>query len=542
MQHRRRQPMLAARRRAGRMCAGTVLVLVPALALGATSCSGARAPTPRKPVRWAAQTRAPAPAASVLAGSSASVAAGVAQSLFSSAPVVIVTDACRAADLAAAAADAARAHAPLLLAAGAPGGSAQTATTATVTTTQAAGQSCTAADPAIGALRAQIRPLDPRVVLAVGVTGSQLAAQLPGLRVVTKPAQLPATGAPAPLRHVALLVRQGDASAGTLAAAATARVAGARVIGVSGYDPQADPGAITALSAAQPRQVLALGGGFGPAAQLAWRIAVAETGRQLPGGGQILFPMHRLVALYGCPGTPSLGALGQQGLRASITRARMVAAPYRSLSTVPVIPAFEIIATVAEAHAGPNGDYSYQAPVAALRPWVRRATAAGLYVILDLQAGRASLLAQAKLYQSLLRLPDVGLAVDPEWKLQPGQLPLRQIGSVRIREVNSVIRWLAGLIAQYRLPQKLLVLHQFRLSMIINEQRLDTRYGDIAIVVHMDGQGSPGDKERTWQAVTGAAPAGVFFGWKNFYVKDHPMLTPQQTMARTPQPVMISYQ
>jgi len=34
----------------------------------------------------------------------------------------------------------------------------------------------------------------------------------------------------------------------------------------------------------------------------------------------------------------------------------------------------------------------------------------------------------------------------------------------------------------------------------------------------------------------------VFFGWKNFFVKDHPMMDPQETMARTPQPVMISYQ
>ncbi len=42
--------------------------------------------------------------------------------------------------------------------------------------------------------------------------------------------------------------------------------------------------------------------------------------------------------------------------------------------------------------------------------------------------------------------------------------------------------------------------------------------------------------------VTSAAPPGVFFGWKNFLVKDHPMMSPEQTMARSPQPVMISYQ
>jgi hypothetical protein len=163
-------------------------------------------------------------------------------------------------------------------------------------------------------------------------------------------------------------------------------------------------------------------------------------------------------------------------------------------------------------------------------------------VILDLQAGRASLMAQAKVYESLLRLPDVGLAIDPEWKLLPGQVPLRQIGSVGTGQINRVAGWLAALTARYRLPQKLLVLHQFMLSMIGNEQRLDTSYSDLEIVIHMDGQGTPQDKEQTWDAVTAAAPPGVFFGWKNFFVKDHPMLDPQQTMARTPQPVMISYQ
>jgi hypothetical protein len=249
-----------------------------------------------------------------------------------------------------------------------------------------------------------------------------------------------------------------------------------------------------------------------------------------------------LVALYGHPEAPALGVLGHQDLSASITRAKYTAAAYRSLTKVPVIPAFEIIATVAEAHPGPDGSYSYQSPVSFLLPWVRRATAAGMYVILDLQPGRANLLTQAKAYQSLLELPDVGLALDAEWKLQPGQVPLHQIGSVSITEVNSVVRWLAALTARYHLPQKLLVLHQFRLSMIRGERALDTHNDDLALLIHMDGQGSPGDKYQTWNAVTRAAPPGVFFGWKDFYVQDHPMLTPRQTITRTPALSMISYQ
>jgi hypothetical protein len=497
-----------------------VLAVTLAVAMGATACASTAASPPRRvQARPAPRTRPPVSATTVLSGPAGVIAASAAQSFFASAPVIVLADPGRPAALATAASDAVRLHAPLLL-------------------TATAGQALLSR-----ALQAQIRSLKPRAVLAVGVSGSELAASLRGIRVVSGLAMLPATTAPAALDQVALLVRQRYRGAGAVAAVSTARAAGARVIGVSGHDPQTDPAVIAELAAMRPREVVAIGAGFGRAGLLAPRLAVAETGTQLPGGGgQVLFPGRRLVALYGHPGTPSLGALGQQGLRASIQRARALAAAYRPLSVVPVVPAFEIIATVAEASPGPDGDYSYETPLALLRPWVRRAVAARMYVILDLQAGRASLLAQARMYEPLLRLPDVGLAIDPEWKLRPGQLPLRQIGSVSIGQVNAVVRWLAALTARYRLPQKLLVLHQFMLSMITNEQRLDTGYSDLAIVIHMDGQGTPQDKEQTWDAVTAAAPPGVFFGWKNFFVKDHPMMDPQETMARTPQPVMISYQ
>ena len=505
-------------RRPGMLRAVAATLVVLASVAAATSCAGAARPDQQYHALLAVRTRLPEPKTSVLAGAADVVTGSLAHELFASAPVVVVASPDRSAEVAAAR-SALRARAPLVLVSARTGG------------------------PVVSAmLRAQIKALDPHAVLTVGVPGKVLVAALPGIRVVTNPAMLPATKPLPPLGRLALLVHPDDRDIATLAAITTARVAGARVIAVRGDDPRADPTAIAALSAARPRRLLAIGAGFGPAGLLASRVAVAQTGVQLPGGGQILFPGHLLVALYGHPDAPALGALGQQDLSASIARARKVAAPYRALSRVPVIPALEIIATVAEAHPGADGNYSYQSTVDSLRPWVRRATAAGMYVILDLQPGRASLLAQARRYQSLLELPDVGLALDPEWKLAPGQVPLHQIGSVSIGEVNSVIRWLAGLTARYRLPQKLLVLHQFRLSMIVGEHELDTRHQDLAILIHMDGQGTPADKQQTWQAVTSAAPAGVSFGWKNFYAKDHPMMSPQQTMATTPQLSMVSYQ
>jgi hypothetical protein len=477
----------------------------------------------------AALTAAPSPGAQVISATApADVTAQLAAALFRSAPVVIVAVPGRAALAATRQARAVRA--PLLLAPGTANGS------------------------GLAALGSAVAALHPAAVLAVGLPRAEqaaLAARLPGVLVTAAAARLPATGPPAPGRSVAVLVgipaagAAGAAvAAGTIVAAvtATAAAAGAAVVSVHGSDPRADPAAVTALARLHPAAVIAVGAGFGPAARLASRVTVAETGRELPGGGQVLFPGRRLVALYGHPGTPGLGVLGQQDLTASIGRARQLAAAYQPLSGVPVIPAFEIIATVAEASPGPDGSYSYETPPGELLPWVRQATADGLYVVLDLQPGRASVLAQAERYQALLALPDVGLAIDPEWKLQPGQRPLRQIGHVDVSEVNAVISWLAGLTARDRLPQKLLVLHQFQLTMINGEQRLDTSRDDLAVVVHMDGQGTPAVKQATWNAVTAAAPPGVYFGWKNFLVKDHPTLTPGQTMTKSPAPVMISYQ
>ena len=65
--------------------------------------------------------------------------------------------------------------------------------------------------------------------------------------------------------------------------------------------------------------------------------------------------MHRLVALYGHPGVPSLEALGQQGISASVARIKKLAASYRRLSRSPVVLTFEIIATIATRGAGPAG-------------------------------------------------------------------------------------------------------------------------------------------------------------------------------------------
>jgi hypothetical protein len=122
-------------------------------------------------------------------------------------------------------------------------------------------------------------------------------------------------------------------------------------------------------------------------------------------------------------------------------------------------------------------------------------------VVLDLQSGRSHFLDQARLYEELLREPHVGLALDPEWRLAPDQVHLRQVGRVEASEVNEVSEWLAALVRQHELPQKLFVLHQFRFTMLQNRELIEAR-PELWTVVQMDGQGLISDKYGTWNALT----------------------------------------
>jgi hypothetical protein len=324
-----------------------------------------------------------------------------------------------------------------------------------------------------------------------------------------------------------------------LVAAVAARSAGGTVLLVDGRDLRTSRALVDALpGSSAPARTMLLGE---IAPDVDWQIEALLADQELPGGGMTLFPGRRIVALYGNPTTSALGVMGEQGPEEAAQRAREVAKPYAE-DGIEILPAFEIIATVASAKATADGNYSFEMSVDDLRPWVDVAAREGLYVTLDLQPGRTDFLTQAQRYEELLLLPHVGLALDPEWRLQPNQVHLRQIGSVDAAEVNEVVDWLAGLVREHQLPQKLLILHQFKFSMITNRGLIETP-AELAVLVHADGQGPIHSKYDTYAALTGAADADRWWwGWKNFYDEDSPTPTPAQVLELDPLPVYVSYQ
>jgi hypothetical protein len=225
---------------------------------------------------------------------------------------------------------------------------------------------------------------------------------------------------------------------------------------------------------------------------------------ELPGGGRELFPARRVVAYYGNATTAVLGVLGETGPDEAADWVRVAAAPFAEPGR-PVLGAFELIVSVAQASPGRDGDYSEPTDPALIEPWLVAARANGMLLLLDVQPGRASFVDEVKRYERFLREPDVGLALDGEWRMGPDEVPGKTIGHVSAAEVNEVSAWLAVIAADENLPEKLFVLHQFTLSMIPDRGAVLDRPG-LATVVHVDGFGTQEDKLEKYGILHAQAP------------------------------------
>ena len=78
--------------------------------------------------------------------------------------------------------------------------------------------------------------------------------------------------------------------------------------------------------------------------------------------------------------------------------------------------------------------------------------------------------------------------------------------------------------------------------MISDRQDVDTSRPELAITLHADGHGVPGDKLGTYRALQRDLPEGIVMAWKNFYDEDTPMFTPEETYEVEPRPWFVSYQ
>ena len=260
---------------------------------------------------------------------------------------------------------------------------------------------------------------------------------------------------------------------------------------------------------------------------------------QLPRGGAKLFPDFRVVAFAGTPGIPELGALGVGSLDGAVQRLRRQARAYHRRGR-PILPALDLIATICSAGPGADGKYRYRRSVRFVEQHLAAARKARALLLIHIQPGRSTFMEEVRAYRRFLSEPDVGIALDPEWRMGPDQRPGRVIGSADADEINAVSAYMDRIVQRESLPQKLLVAHQFTANMIRRRSRLRQRPG-VAVTVSIDGVGSRSMKESTYRQLARGGD-GLFDGFKVFYEEDGRPMTPEQVLALRPEPDFVVYE
>jgi hypothetical protein len=215
------------------------------------------------------------------------------------------------------------------------------------------------------------------------------------------------------------------------------------------------------------------------------------------------------------------------------------AAPYGRRSRR-VLPALELISTVATAAPGPSGLYREHASQATIRRYLKAARRVHALLVLDVQPGRGEFGPEIERLARWLREPDVGLALDPEWHVGPGEVPGKVIGSTDADVINGAAAYLSRIVRAHDLPQKLLLVHRFTDDMIGRDERLRP-YPGVATVVNVDGFGSQTVKLAKYGNFIRRTPQ-VRRGFKLFYKEDLHTMTPSQVMRMGRRPDVIVYE
>lgn len=288
------------------------------------------------------------------------------------------------------------------------------------------------------------------------------------------------------------------------------------------------------------REVVLVGGGDVLAHDTEAQLDALLHGSRLPGGGRFLLPERRLVALYGSHFAPVMGVLGEQPPEHVAPRVDELVGPFEAESDRPVLRTFDVIATMATAEAGRDGLHRRRSTDEQVQRWLDAARASGAYLLLDLQPGRSDFLAEAQAYERFLREPDVGLALDPEWRTPPPAAPRAgHVGSVTAAELNAVTSWLSELVAAHRLPEKLVLVHHFHPDMVTDDPRIAHAAG-VALAFQMDGYGGRGPKVANYHRLLQPAPSAN--GFMVFLDEDVDRLEPHELLQLDPAPDVISYQ
>lgn len=259
-----------------------------------------------------------------------------------------------------------------------------------------------------------------------------------------------------------------------------------------------------------------------------------------------ILPFKRIVAYYGNLYSVKMGILGEYPPQEVWRRLNAeVDAWEKADPTTPVQPAIHYIAVVAQGHPMPDGRYCKRMPEVQIDSALSIAKMGNAIVFLDIQVGQSTVQYEVPLLEKYLKMPQVHLAIDPEFSMKDGSIPGRKIGTMDATDINYCAEYLAKLVKENNLPPKILVVHRFTQGMVRNYKNINL-HPEVQIVINMDGWGAPVLKRSTYKLYIHKEPV-QFTGFKLFYKNDlkkapNIMLTPNELLQLKPQPIYIQYQ
>lgn len=278
-----------------------------------------------------------------------------------------------------------------------------------------------------------------------------------------------------------------------------------------------------------------------------------------------VLPRRRVVAFYGIPGSEVTGPAYKLD-DAMLQRLRAQGAEYEKLDPAhPVALGLDVVVSIADGDPGDTGTYSHRLDKATLDRYVDFCRTNNLLLFLDLNLGWSDPMQEIQYLMPYLTLPFVHLAVDPEWFFpRHNGIPGINLSNVRAADLNPIVEAMAELPAKYRIPRKIVILHQFRPTGDGLSDPYDPGSAEIAdkhnmvddprvdVVWHVDSVGGWfGDiQDKTRQYTSWVRKDMERFnnfkygGFKIFYQLEskNRLMTPQEVMTMLkPPPMVVTY-
>ena len=264
-----------------------------------------------------------------------------------------------------------------------------------------------------------------------------------------------------------------------------------------------------------------------------------------PNAGAIL-PFKRIVAYYGNLYSTNMGVLGQYPPHEMLERLNNEVKKWEAADpSTPALPALDYIAVTAQGSPGKDKKYRFRMPSDQIDLVLHMASQVNGIVFLDIQVGKSTVEEEIPLLEKYLRMPQVHLALDPEFSMKTDKAPGTTIGTMSAADINFAANYLAKLVKENDLPPKILVIHRFTKEMVTGYKKIKP-LPEVQIVMDMDGWGFQAKKIDTYKMVIYKEPV-QFTGFKLFYKNDvrkpnTNLMTPKDLLKLEPQPIYIQYQ